>query len=60
MKNNLEILYKLNPKATFDQNPDWVFKHKPFWVYFYDSVLYWKLVNDKTNENQYNHFKTKC
>ncbi len=32
MKTNLELLFKLDPHAAFDQDPDWVFNHDEKWV----------------------------
>ncbi len=32
MKNNLEILFKLDPEIAFNQNPIWVYQHHYHWV----------------------------
>ncbi len=33
MNTQLEVLFKLDPHATFDQDPWWVYKNNFYWVY---------------------------
>ncbi len=51
MKNdNLELLFNLNPDATFDQDPWWVFAYHITWVFTKRRDWWIKHVTNRSKE----------
>ncbi len=55
METNLELLFKLDPHAAFDQDPEWVFQYDIDWVVEneYNWILENKSLNDEMLDEYY-------